>query len=372
MEFDRARLKQDVKLSMKRTSPSPMVVALLFSVVVSVGTWLLNTVLGFLFTGGVSSISDTMLMYIQQGYEVEEAVEQAMLTLLSMGPGAIFGAVVGGMVLSILVSLWQSAMGVGYEGWCLSMVRNEDPLLSKIFCALPQIVPVLITRFLTGLFEMLWVLLLGVAAFVLLVVAALLFSSIEALILLTVLAVYAALILGMVWIFTRYALVDYLLLDKGISGMEAIRESKRLMKGNIGRCFVLQLSFIGWYLLESALVIIPVVVIGVPIALSNSLEVLAGGIAVIALLIVAGAIAAAVLQLWVRPYVTGSMAKFYDWTQGRIGNAGPGPGFGGGEGGWDQPGDYTWNSGSSGPGTGSGSGSGGGLPPRPPRDDPWN
>ena len=132
MDFNRAELKQGVRLSMKGATTRPMLVTLLFTVAVSAGTWLINTVLGWMLTGGVGSISATVQQYILQGYDVDYAVHAALLELLSMGAGAIFGAVVGGSVLSILVALWQGVMNVGYEGYCLSMVRNEDPPMGKI------------------------------------------------------------------------------------------------------------------------------------------------------------------------------------------------------------------------------------------------
>ncbi len=380
MDFNRAELKQGVRLSMKGATTRPMLVTLLFTVAVSAGTWLINTVLGWMLTGGVGSISATVQQYILQGYDVDYAVHAALLELLSMGAGAIFGAVVGGSVLSILVALWQGVMNVGYEGYCLSMVRNEDPPMGKIFGALSQFIPVFITRFLTGVFMCLWGLLVALGDGVLLVVMGLLAALTESVLLtmLLMLAAVAWLVLGILWISVRYALVDYVLLDKGLSGMEAIRENKRLMQGNIGRAFKLQLSFAGWYLLMFVIVYAAVFAFVALLAAqvySGSANPVAIGAMMIVLL---GVAPVAIIGLWLRPYITGSMAKFYDWTQGRTSNVGPGPGFGGGsDGGWGRNTDYTWSSGAgSGSGTGVGPGQGNGSGPRPnppkPRDDPWN
>lgn len=380
MEYNRAQLKQSVKLSMKGSGC--MMVALLFTVAVSAGTWLINTVLGGLLTGGsVGSFSDLYLRFLQMGYEVEEAAEQAMLALLSMGPGPLFGAVVGGSVLSILAALWQSTMNVGYEGWCLGMVRHEHPPISKIFCALPQIGPVLVTRFLTGLFELLWSLLVGVGYIVAVFVAVMIAAAADlvALAVILVVAASVAFVLGAIWVTMRYALVDYVLLDKGLSGLDAIRESKRLMKGNIGKGWVLQLSFFGWYLLAALAVYLGIILAVIPMIAAFGLGSTGGGIAAsgfAVLVLIAVTVGTAVLGLWLRPYVTGSMARFYDWANGSAerfqGGAAPG--------GWGNPGDYTWSSGaSSGSGTGSSSGGGFAPPPPPPppsspkspRDDPW-
>ncbi len=101
------------------------------------------------------------------------------------------------------------------------------------------------------------------------------------------------------------------------------------------------------------------------------------GVGVLGLvLMVAAAIGAAVLLLWLQPYTTGAMAGFYDWATGAADGRRGGPAFGAGADGWSDPGSYTWTSGpNSGAGTGSGGQGGGDLPPRPkqpPRDDPWN
>jgi len=381
MEFDRAQLKRSVRLSMKGSVPSPMLVTLLFTVAVSAGTWLINTILGWLLTGGVKGISDTAWYYLQQGYEVEDAINIAMLELFRMGPGAIFGAIVGGAVLSILVALWQSAMDVGYSGYALSMVRNENPPLSKIFCALPQFGPVLITRFLTGLFMSLWGLLLALGYVAVIVAVGLLAEATETVVLpiILALAAVAALVVGIIWVSMRYVLVDYVLVDRGLSGMEAIRENKRLMKGNIGKAFALQLSFIGWYLLMFAIVYAGVILAVIPIVGSIAADSTGGLIAASGaalLILVAMVIGAAVLSLWLRPYVTGAMARFYEWAAGAADGRHGGPDFGGGSGGWGQPADYTWTSGTgSGTGTGMGPAPGNAGPkpnPPKPRDDPWN
>lgn len=374
MEYNRARLKRGVKLSMKNTVPKPMLVALVFSIAVSAGTWLINTILGGLLTGGVDSISDTLLYYIQNGSELEEALYITMLGLFRQGPGAMFGAIVGGGVLSIVVTLWQSTMNVGYKGWCLSMVRNENPPMGKIFGALPQFGQVLVTRVLTELFAFLWSLLVVVAYIVLVVVLVIVDAPVFTLLMLIVGTVAA--VLGVIWVTMRYALVDYALLDKGLSGMDAIRESKRLMQGRIQDAYILELSFFGWYLLEAAIIYGGVALALVPvIAAADSLDGLVAASGMALLVIIAAVIGFTVLTLWLRPYTTGAMAKFYDFTQGRTGGFTQGAGFGGGSEGWGGPADYTWNSGSSsGTGIGTGPRNDGPSPkpPKSPRDDPWN
>ncbi|MCI9308555.1 MAG: DUF975 family protein [Oscillospiraceae bacterium] len=374
MGYDRGQLKRDVKQSMKRSGC--MMVTLLFTIAVSAGTWLINTLLGGALTGGAGHIDQIVLYHMQLGRSVEEAVYIALLELFRRGPGALVSIILGGLALSIVVALWQSVMDVGYEGWCLGMVRREDPPVSKIFGALPQIGPVLLTRVLTGVFELLLVLplLFGYGAVLFVAV----FLNVPVLSQLLMLAGSAGFVLGALRVTMRYALVDYVLLDKGLSGMDAIRESKRLMQGNTGRGFVLQLSFAGWYALMIAMVYAGVMLVLIPAAgafFSGGSGGWAAAVAPALFIAIVMAIGVEVMSLWLKPYVTGSMAKFYDWANGSAGSIQGGPSF---DGGWGDPGGYTWNSGSSGPGTGAGSG--GGFPPPPappkpprsPRDDPWD
>lgn len=394
MEFDRAQAKRSVRQAMRMTRPRPMLVTLLFTLMVSMSTGVLNGVLGMALTGGTGDFSGLLVNYMYRGYEIEEAMERAMLEMVSRGPGFIFGMVVGGMVLSAVVALWQGLLNVGYTGYALSMSRGENPPLERLFCSFPIVVPALITRILTGVFIFLWSLLLSVGWFVLAVGAMLVSVAIglEILMVLFLLALMVALWLGIVWVELRYALVDYVLLDKGLSGMDAIRESKRLMKGRMKDAFLLQLSFIGWYLLLIVMIYIGFFLALFPLILQMSIGGGAGGVVVSVLMMLGiggltlvGFIA---LSVWLRPYTTGCMARFYDWADGRAAGRISGPGFGPGpgSGGWGQPTDYTWTTGptsgigSGGPAIGGGTGTGGGngsggsapRPPKPPQDDPWD
>lgn len=380
MEFDRAQAKRGVKQAMRMTRPRPMLVTLLFMMMVSVSTGIINGVLGMVLTGGAEDISSMLLNYLQRGYELEDAWSQVLLEMVSRGPGFIFGMVVGGTVLSIIVSLWQSLLNVGYSGYALSMSRGESPALEKLFCSFPVVVPVLVTRVLTGVFIVLWSLLLCVCWSVLVFAAAMLSMLIGSEILMGILmlALIIALWVGAACVMLRYALVDYVVLDKGLSGMDAIRENKRLMKGRFKDAFLLQLSFVGWYLLLLLLFYLGIIALVMTLVVYLYSMGSGSGTGVALVLSLAALIGGMALLIWLRPYTAGCMARFYDWARGQA----DGPtGFGGsGDRAWGQPGDYTWTAGpTSGTGTGSGSpprnGGSSPLPPRPPRppkDDPWN
>lgn len=384
LEYDRIRLKTAARQAMRGQRPHPMLVTFLFSVIVGIGSQVINWVLGAV-TGSASLAQLYSQAFFTYEGDMEAAIQYAMM---SFGlPRLIFALVVGGLLTGLLTALWQGIMRVGYSGFCLDMARGRQPQTEALFRAFPQIGPVLVTQLLVTVFCFLWGLLLGIGLAAILVVDALLLIDNVALFFLIPLVAYIVFFVGLAWITLRYALVDFLIIDRGLGGMEAIRESKRLMKGNTGKLFLLNLSFIGWYLLEAAIMLVCFAIaagtIGVGV-LSNPGQIedaamMIGGIALvmIGLFAVAG-IAIAVFNLWLTPYITGAQALFYDWTQG-IDSTRPTPG--GGDGGWGQPVQpgqkttYTWNPtpGSS-SGTGIGSGSQGGdapKPPRSPKDDPW-
>lgn len=380
LEYHRPQLKAAARQAMRGQRPHPMFVTFVFSILAGVGGQIISQILG-LVTGSTGLNNLYVQAFMEYG-DVDAAVQYA---LMSYGPQRlIFALLVGGGLSTLLVALWQGLMRVGYSGFCLDMVRGRQPQTGALFRAFPQAGPVLITQLLVSVFRFLWGLLLGVGFAVILFVDALLFIEYAALFVLIALAAYLAFLVGIVWITLRYAMVDFLVADRGITGMEAIRESKRLMQGNIGKLFTLNLSFIGWYLLEvgvllilGAAVLVPVVVSAVQSG-ADSLATLAVSIIGALGLFAVAAIAIGVFNLWLTPYITGAQALFYDWTQG-IDSTRPTPG--GGSGGWGQPTTprqnttYTWNptpGSTSGTGIGPGSQDGGApKPPQSPKDDPW-
>ena len=389
MEYDRVRLKQAVRQSMRFQRPHPMLITLLFSIIVSAGSQIINQILGT--ASGANTLSD---LYAQAVLEYEDPAYAIQYVLLSVSPQQLALAVfVGGFIAGVISSLWAGLMRTGYANFCLGMVRGQQPQTDALFGVFPLWAGVLLTQFLVGLFRGLWALLLGVGLFLAIFVAALLFAQLEALFVLVLLVAYTAFFLGLIWVTLRYAMVEYLVADQGLTGMDAIRESKRLMQGNTGRLFALELSFIGWYLLEAAIVLVvfvaTLITFGAGLSgLSDALMIIAGAALGIFALIAVASIAIGIFNLWLRPYITGSEALFYDWARGAYST--PAGGYGAGPtSGWGQPQspnqpqrfDYTWTPGPY-SGTGLGSGQKDGRngappqppqrPPKPPKDDPWD
>lgn len=379
MEYDRVRLKQAAKQAMRYQRPHPMLVTLLFTFVVSIGSQIISRILGAASGSGTLST-----LYAQAVLQYGDPTAAIQYVMLSLSPQQLALALfVGVFIAGIITSLWSALMQTAYAGFCLDMVRGRQPQIEALFSVFPQWPGVLFTQFLAGLFRSLWALLLGVGLFLVLFAAAFLFIPFEALFMLVLLAAYAAFLLGFTWVTLRYALVDFLVADQGLTGMDAIRESKRLMQGNTGRLFTLELSFIGWYLLEAAVLSVAVAIataagIGLFASdFSDPVTAIAGTALGFFVLMAAAVVAVGIFNLWLRPYITGAEALFYDWARGVPST----PGGYGPTGGWGQPQpsdqpqrfDYTWTSG---PRSGTGIGSGpNGPPPKPPKspkDDPWD
>lgn len=381
MEYDRVRLKQTARQAMRLQRPHPMLFTLLFTFVVNIGSQIISRILGAASGSGTLST-----LYAQAVLQYGDPAAAIQYVMLSLSPQQLALALfVGVFIAGIVTSLWSALMQTAYAGFCLDMVRGRQPQIEALFSVFPQWAGVLFTQFLAGLFRSLWALLLGVGLVLVTLAAALLLAQFEILFVLVWLAAYVAFLLGFTWVTLRYALVDFLIADQGLTGMDAIRESKRLMQGNTGRLFTLELSFIGWYLLEAAIIsaaaVIGLIAFGSGLFasdLSDALLMMAGAALGFFVLIAAAFIAVAVFSLWLRPYITGTEALFYDWARGV--NSTPGGGYGP-AGGWGQPHstdqpqpfDYTWTSG---PHSGTGIGPGpNGAPPKPPKspkDDPWD
>ena len=379
IENNRARLKLTAKLAMKSQRPHPMLITLLYSILVGIGSQIVSWALGT--ASGSSSLTTIYTQAILEGEDPASAIEYA---LLSFGPQRLALALfIGSFVAGIITMLWAGLMRVGYSSFCLGMVRGQQPQTGALFSAFPRWAGVLLTQFLAGLFRALWALLLAVGLVVVLLVAALLAESLPAVTVILFIAGYIAFLVGLVWVLLRYALVDFVIADQGITGMDAIRESKRLMQGNTGKLFVLNLSFFGWYLLEAVIVVV-VISFGLGAFLSSSggtMEVLAGLLVGFFGLGIVASLAIGIFNLWLTPYVTGAQALFYEWVRG---GEIPTPGSFGGQGGWGQPQspqqhyNYNWNPGPSsgtgiGPGPRDGGSDPGGSAPKPPKpkDDPW-
>lgn len=196
--LDRPAIKSQAKLRMREHKPSVYLVTIVFLVIITVLSFLVEKLSG----------TDTMLAELQQYFihgEVPTAEEFARLM-----PDVGFFA----SLLILVISLVNSVINVGYQRFCLRTWRGQEAGYGDIFDEFAHFFKVVWLTILMGIFIFLWTLLFIIPGIV---------------------AAY------------RYSFAYYILIDNPeLSAIECIRESKRLTKGYKGQLFVLDLSFIGW------------------------------------------------------------------------------------------------------------------------------
>lgn len=321
MEYNRGNMKQEVRQIMRETRPRPIWVTLFYLVIVAVGTWLIQGVIGTIFGVGAMSSSLTGFFESLESYTYldPEVLGEMLAEFLLASGGLAAGLAAGSIIISILSYLWTGTMTAGYVNYSIRMVRGQNPGVGDVFSGFTRFGRVLLTNILVYIFTTLWSLLF-VVGFAALVLVASLLIALDGLGLLlgVVLFVldYAALMVAMIWLTYRFALTNHLVMDQGISGLEALTVSKRLMRGNKWRMFVLHLSFIGWYLLEALVVLACGVgmILGAALIMEGGMGGIIGGVILILVLLVVVVVALALFNMWLQPYRAGTVAKFYEYT----------------------------------------------------------
>ena len=278
--FNRMEAKIQAKTSMRLTAPSPIWVTLVYLLLTSGLVW----ALGFVLLDPVAIIRDDILA----GYTLEES---AYYLLQEYGASLIVVPVV-----QFFLALYRAIMSFGYTSYALRLARNEGPGLSHLFDGFAKFFRVLWMNILIGIFVSLWGMLFMVPAVILLIVAAAAWLITPFTLGLYWILIIAGIVAGLI-ARLRYRLATYFLLDDPArSAREAIRQSKRAMRGWKMELFVLDLSFIGWELLGSATM--------------------------------------GILFVWVLPYMNATEANFYDCVTGGMypsgGSVGPDYGVPGG------------------------------------------
>ncbi len=201
MIINRAALKAEARACMRQSRTSPYLTALVYAVV----TFIISQLNGrLLFPSDlVHYVLDLeegrMWLYIAPEY----------YTRLYTEPFAY--------LLAFLLQVAGAMLGAGMVIFCLHAARREENSVWNLVDGFSHFLRLIALNLLEGLFVFLWSLLFIIPGIV---------------------AAY------------RYRLAIYLLLEHPeMRVMDCIRESKRLMYGRKGELFILDLSFLGWYLL---------------------------------------------------------------------------------------------------------------------------
>lgn len=205
MPINRSELKQKSRMIMARAVPRPMIVA----VIVTALSLLIGILSNQLTVSNIStSEAQKYLQYIINGY-----YEGAANLLIENIPSP------GAQAINLMLDIVMKIVSVGFIIFVMNTIRRTGAVVGNLLDGFGIFIRIIILELLSGIFILLWSLLLIVPG---------------------IIASY------------RYRLAVYLLIDHPEwSPMECIRESKRLMAGHKWELFVLDLSFIGWSILES-------------------------------------------------------------------------------------------------------------------------
>lgn len=278
MEIHRKALKDRAKQTMRQNVPSAWLVALLF--------WGLTT--------GVSNLSDLA------GFTTNLA-------------SSSYGVQFFPLFFTLLLTLYSVVMDFGYKIWCLRAWRRDEANFATLIDGFGMAGQVLMMEIHIFVRLFGWCLLPGIPATVIISSV----NSLEVMVLLMELFTFA-LIPYLYFIRLRYALTPYLLMDRPERGAAAaVRESVNLMRGWKMELFKLDLSFLGWYVLEWGLAILAQVIFLIPTLLgilqsgatSETLLTLAAGTTAGSLV---GLLLCLPVELWLLPYTGLARAGFYD------------------------------------------------------------
>ncbi len=192
--MDRIQLKTDAKDAMRMANPHPVLVTLIYMVILFAIQMIISTFSGFtsLITGLLSGDS------------------QAMLAI---------GMLIPTLLLSLVASVVVSFLELGYAGYTLRVINRQPAGISDLFAYARLFLKAWGLGIMIGIFVSLWSLLFWIPG---------------------IIAAY------------RYSQAYYILAENPDMGiMECIRESKAMMVGHKMDKFILDLSFIPWYLLTA-------------------------------------------------------------------------------------------------------------------------
>ena len=210
MEIDRKELKRQAREAMGQTAPKYWVVTLVF--------WAVTT--------GMSLIDH-------------------LVTVMTTDPDTGISSV--GLFFSILVTLLTWVVQFGYQLWSLWAYRRLNPGLGSLFQGFSVAGRVILMELMIAVRMFGWTFLLILILCVALVPLMMVLPSIPLLIIPTVLIAYAWIVI----IELRYAMAPYLLADHPDDGPgAAVARSVALMRGHKWELFKLQLSFLGWELIN--------------------------------------------------------------------------------------------------------------------------
>ena len=244
--------------------------------------------------------------------------------------GGLLGGTIG-MFLNVLISLFSMVLSVGLANYTLNLARSKPTAVSDLFEGFSFAGRSIGMNLLVAIYIFLWTMLGAVGVGIVAAIAVLFAESAPALTAVLIVIAYIALIVFMVAVTLRYSMAQFALAENPDDGASAaIRRSVQMMRGNKGKLFVLELSFIGWGLL-SALIILAVMAVGVLVtgvdwfvtmfsSLSgnpmDAYNVVMDLIGSMSLWTIIAEVVCLPLTLWLTAYQQTTFARFYNYVCG--------------------------------------------------------
>lgn len=203
MYYNRVELKARARESMRHSTMSPYVTALIYCAVIYVIS---------LLSARIMRVDGLMLAQFMSSDYALENPEAVVNWYISVRPGVF------AYIIDLLLNFMSYLLYAGFVIFILRMIRQEQNSLWNLMDGFQNFLKIIGLNIITSIFVALWSLLFVIPG---------------------IIAAY------------RYRQALYLLLDHPEMGIfECIRESKRLMHGHKAELFILDLSFIGWALLS--------------------------------------------------------------------------------------------------------------------------
>lgn len=201
MPIDRIAAKARAKELIRTAQPRVLAVSSLLLALLALLSFLSNQLVGY--------TTEEMERYIQ--YYNSGDMQRAVEYLAAHNPGGFE------QLLNLLLSFAEAILSLGFLIFLLNTLRGSGAAIGNLLDGFAMWWKLLLLNLLAGLLIFLWSLLLIVPGFV---------------------AAY------------RYSMAQYVLIARPELGViDCLRESKRLTQGRKGELFVMDLSFLGWWLL---------------------------------------------------------------------------------------------------------------------------
>lgn len=197
IRINRPGLKENARRLIGETKPSPVIVGLVYYFIVMVLALLSNKL-----NGSDAYYSEMYYNLFQGNWTVQYALPQITWYVY---------------LVTIAISIMNFMLSIGFTIYCYNVVKKANPDFGNLFDGFTMFLKFIWLGILTFIFVFLWSLLLIVPG---------------------IIAAY------------RYRQALYIMLDHpDMSALKCITASKQMMMGHKGELFVMDLSFLGWYIL---------------------------------------------------------------------------------------------------------------------------